>query len=791
MGDISVSATQRIRSSIRITLWRASVPSSLFHKPAVVAELQINDDPSQAYRTDIHYGDEPQWSQYFDVLVYPESEVAVVLYDTKKASKPNKGLIGSTKVAVPDVVKLTGDVALPDFIIQDWEYDLKKPDNESGKAGSVRFFVSPSFPAAPVPPLKSGTISRMVRISVHRAKYLLAAVRDIVYQPEAYAVLYVDDVQTLTTNDVEDQWPKWDKYVDVVLKPQSMVQVEVYDKKRADNPDKGFIGKGIVKFSDVANLYSEYNFAVKRYKMSITRGVGKLDENGVVTLLFSPAMNTSKPSETASNSSVKTSVSIPVPEHTISGDSVSSSPEALVTPQAAPKLPPRKEPSMGSITSSMSQMSISTNRPVLPPRPFGASSVGSPASRPVIIAFPTPIKITSQSDSIQSPQNDSSFLGPLPDGWEMKKTVDGIPYFVDHNTKTTTWEDPRPPIMTEDPVDDTQRSDSASSATVVEEPSRANTLVDDDDPTTGIEKLQKVTRGSRMMSLKLAIRATSLLKAGIPAPTIVDISSEIEDMGQRVAYGGSCDLYKGKMRGGSYIAIKRPRIIETDVDTLRRFNREAETWSMLKHPRILPLLGTYQNDNIIHLVSPWAPHGDAFHYVKCHPELTYAARKRLLCDVADALAYLHRKNIVHGDLKMVNVILGDSLQGLLCDFGLSKVLDNKTSSLLKGAGTYRWTSPEILDEAPKSSVGDMYAYSMCIVETLTGSVPYADIESALAVMRRVIEGVRPVQRPEVSPDGVSYAELWEIARTCWSRYPTDRMRAQEVVNVLQRTNPAM
>lgn len=44
-------------------------------------------------------------------------------------------------------------------------------------------------------------------------------------------------------------------------------------------------------------------------------------------------------------------------------------------------------------------------------------------------------------------------LGPLPDGWEANWTSEGVQYFIDHNTKTTTWNDPRVPALKEEPED--------------------------------------------------------------------------------------------------------------------------------------------------------------------------------------------------------------------------------------------------------------------------------------------------------------------------------------------------
>ncbi|KIO34714.1 hypothetical protein M407DRAFT_240531 [Tulasnella calospora MUT 4182] len=241
------------------------------------------------------------------------------------------------------------------------------------------------------------------------------------------------------------------------------------------------------------------------------------------------------------------------------------------------------------------------------------------------------------------------------------------------------------------------------------------------------------------------------------------------------------------MRGKGWVAIKRPRVMELSGDVLQRFNSEADTWSKLRSPKIVRLLGTYQIDNYIHLVAPWCDNGDALRYVQKNPDMSYAMRKRLLYDIADGLAYLHRKNIVHGDLKLGNVMLDESMMGMLCDFGLSKMFDGHTVEAMKGGGTYRWTAPEVHNNGPKTSASDMYAYSMCIVELLSGQPPFAEVETVGAVILQIIKGGRPPQTPETSPDGVSYAPIWKTAQLLWSPYPANRPRAQEVIHTLLST----
>lgn len=85
-----------------------------------------------------------------------------------------------------------------------------------------------------------------------------------------------------------------------------------------------------------------------------------------------------------------------------------------------------------------------------------------------------------------------------------------------------------------------------------------------------------------------------------------------------------------------------------------------------------------------------------------------------LYEVAEALAYLHRSGVIHGDLKAANVLVSNEIHALLCDFGLTKYATSSTSSALKGAGSLRWQNPELWDGETLQS--DTYAFGMTIAE---------------------------------------------------------------------------
>ncbi|KIO23565.1 hypothetical protein M407DRAFT_77896, partial [Tulasnella calospora MUT 4182] len=214
----------------------------------------------------------------------------------------------------------------------------------------------------------------------------------------------------------------------------------------------------------------------------------------------------------------------------------------------------------------------------------------------------------------------------------------------------------------------------------------------------------------------------------------------------------------------------------------QRFEREADTWRRLEHPHVLRFLGTFKPEGHLYFVSPFMQNGTLLEYVNDHPGVN---RIKLLCETSDAVGYLHREDIVHGDVKAGNLLISDHGHVLLCDFGLTKPTYAQTSTALKGAGTVRWQSPELWDNSPRTFASDVYAFSMTIVEVLTGLPPFSHLENEMAVMMAVYQrDEKPVKVP-LEVNGLSYENAWRVAEACWPKIPGDRISMSESFRLLK------
>ncbi|KAG9086401.1 hypothetical protein FS749_003664 [Ceratobasidium sp. UAMH 11750] len=188
-----------------------------------------------------------------------------------------------------------------------------------------------------------------------------------------------------------------------------------------------------------------------------------------------------------------------------------------------------------------------------------------------------------------------------------------------------------------------------------------------------------------------------------------------------IASGGFGDVYRGQLSKGMRVAIKCMRLFECpDVGEqqqryLKRAAREIHTWSKLRHPNVLRLLGLVMYRDRISMVSPWVDNGPVRYYLARTPGVN---RPQMCTQIATALLYLHQFGVIHGDLKGDNILVSDTGEPLITDFGnaiLEECTLQFTSSTSGSHLSTRWTAPELLEGGKRSFEADIFALGMTIL----------------------------------------------------------------------------
>ncbi|KAJ3534584.1 hypothetical protein NMY22_g6861 [Coprinellus aureogranulatus] len=260
--------------------------------------------------------------------------------------------------------------------------------------------------------------------------------------------------------------------------------------------------------------------------------------------------------------------------------------------------------------------------------------------------------------------------------------------------------------------------------------------------------------------------------------------------------------------------LKRYRVYDgsiTEEERAELLNREAIVWANHQHAGVLPFLGVFQqgNDadyNELCLVSPFLEHGTVVSYLKSHPT---ANRCLLMRDILGAMTYLHSNDIIHGDIKGVNVLVDSSGRACVADLGFSRltsaaVLTWTSVRSVATVATIPWQAPELLecllDEESYGDRGerlvkptkeaDVYSIGCLTYEVFTNQLPFWDVSPRKLMMRpadivtAVVIGKQQPTRPEPQSDAYSLCgltdELWSMMESCWARKPSLRPTASQL-----------
>ena len=230
------------------------------------------------------------------------------------------------------------------------------------------------------------------------------------------------------------------------------------------------------------------------------------------------------------------------------------------------------------------------------------------------------------------------------------------------------------------------------------------------------------------------------------------------DLVRRIDVGGMGEVYLAHQRSafGRNVAIK---IIRTDlvhdVTARARFLREAEVSAHLKHEHILPLFEFGEDQGRLFLVTPFIEGGTLAHHLKSGP-LSLVEAHHLFVALVQAVAYIHRRGVIHRDLKPTNILLDEQdgqLYVRLIDFGIASVQGSSASPPLTTAGnelgTIAYMAPERLSGIAAPS-NDIFSLGVILYQMLTGNFPVGQQAPELPqpledVVRRCIAN-RPEER---------------------------------------------
>ncbi|KAJ1425371.1 Serine/threonine-protein kinase, active site [Sesbania bispinosa] len=268
--------------------------------------------------------------------------------------------------------------------------------------------------------------------------------------------------------------------------------------------------------------------------------------------------------------------------------------------------------------------------------------------------------------------------------------------------------------------------------------------------------------------------------------------------------GSFGSVYKGELSSNAMVIAVKVFNLEVQEGS-RSFDMECEAMRNLRHRNLVKVITSCSNVvDFKAIVMEFVPNGSLEKWLYSHNYfLSFVQRLNIAIDIASALEYLHHGNskpVVHCDLKPSNVLLDENMVAHVCDFGISKLLEEKQSQIHTNTlATLGYIAPEYGSKGVVSIKGDVYSYGIILMEVFTRKKPTDEMFVEGLSLRSWIQDSMPHEIIQVldhnllegeeqliSAMEAALSNIIVLALNCSANTPDERMSMEEVLSRLNK-----
>lgn len=266
-----------------------------------------------------------------------------------------------------------------------------------------------------------------------------------------------------------------------------------------------------------------------------------------------------------------------------------------------------------------------------------------------------------------------------------------------------------------------------------------------------------------------------------------------------IGAGGYGTVYRGKLRDGQLIAIKRSK--QGSMQGGLEFKTEIELLSRVHHKNLVGLVGFCFEKGERMLVYEFIPNGTLSEalYGMEGVQLDWSRRLKIALDSARGLAYLHdhaNPPIIHRDVKSTNILLDEKMTAKVADFGLSLLVsDSEEGQLCTNVkGTLGYLDPEYYMTQQLTAKSDVYSFGVVLLELIMAKPPIyekkyivREVKMALDMEDRLYCGLKDVMDPVLQKMGdlLGFPRFLKLALQCVEEVAAERPSMNSIVREIE------
>ena len=177
-------------------------------------------------------------------------------------------------------------------------------------------------------------------------------------------------------------------------------------------------------------------------------------------------------------------------------------------------------------------------------------------------------------------------------------------------------------------------------------------------------------------------------------------SPETYITGRKLGKGGFAVCFEGTPKHSlGKVALKVVKAHIEQKKMLEKFRTELQIHAKMRHPNIVEFLKAFTFDRHTYVILELCHNGNLTDMVKARRCLSLPEVRRFMIQICGGVKYMHKRNVIHRDLKMGNIFLDSNMNIKIGDFGLAAVMADEQDRRTTLCGTPNYIAPEILSKS--------------------------------------------------------------------------------------------